>query len=301
MKPIFKRALEVTLKKISIIIVILVGIECARLMIQNFNLSGSAAFEALLENMSSFQNVLVFLGMNGIVLSIITVSVGSGLISTEAHEGTLKLLSAKPNSRAQILISKLFGAYLGLAILMILQLLAYYGYIVTMSNFDGNLINELVGYLPGYIAYGFIIITIMLAASTLLGTIAKKKVAALLPLLAIVIIIFGAIPFYRIFADLLGSKVGPLSEYIDLNYHFATIFRYCISYKGVLANSELMAYLTNLCTLLPLDWDVVRETGGARVLLENNSLSALAVLVAYGAVAAVMYIGSFAVLKKKDI
>lgn len=301
MKPIFSRTLETTLKKVSIIMVILVGIICGYFIRVNYARNLAAAFTPLLNDITAFQHILVFLGMNGMILAILTVSAGTGLIATEVHEGTFKLLSAKPNTRQCILISKLLGAFLGLMILMALQLLSYFAYVALFSGLDHNIIAGLTSYLPGYLLYGSVIIVIFLAISTFLSTLAKKKVAALLPLLAIIIAIFGVIPFYRIFNYLTTYRGGGLPILFDVNYQLATIFETCIGYNGVVPKNEFIAFLTNLYKYTAMDKDVIREGYSSRVFMKNTDLKGSIMLLYYAIVAIGLTASSFAILKKKDI
>ena len=64
---------------------------------------------------------------------------------------------------------------------------------------------------------------------------------------------------------------------------------------------EIFAYLMNLFSVRTLDPDVTRIEWGGKILLANDSLSALPIILFYGVIAVASYISSFAIVKKKDI
>ena len=77
---------------------------------------------------------------------ILTISNASGLVASEIHEGTFKLLAAKPNSRSQILLGKILGTIAGLTILLLVSLLSYFSTIVIAHRIDGNVIREMISF-----------------------------------------------------------------------------------------------------------------------------------------------------------
>ena len=103
MSKVFSRTLETTLKKISIIVSALVGALVGAIIISaGKNSQGMSVYHVLLENNLILQHLLIFFVINGFLLMILTISNASGLVASEIHEGTFKLLAAKPNSRSQI-------------------------------------------------------------------------------------------------------------------------------------------------------------------------------------------------------
>ncbi len=299
MKTIFFRTLETTVKKISIIIAIVVGAFAGWLITRSGSYYSGVVYDDCLKSLLLYQHLFIFFGLNGVVLICFIAGSTSGLVASEVHEGTFKLLAAKPNSRSTILVGKILGNVVGLLMLMILMLLSYYSAIVIVNNIDGNLIKELVAYLPTYLLYGLIIIIVYSSIGTLLSCICKKKITALLPVLVLMIVAMGFFPIFRLVTLLNGTKMPNIINYVDLNYQLALIFKQCVSLVGEIRSSQLYGYLTNLFTQQMIDVDI---SGSSQTIwMANNTLSAPIVLVVYMIISAICYYFSFVSIKKKDI
>lgn len=302
MNKIFSRTLETTLKKVSIIVSAVIGIIVASIIISvGKNNQITNVYHVLLENNLSLQHLLVFFVIDGFLLMTLTISNASGLIASEVHEGTFKLLAAKPNSRSQILLGKILGTIAGLVILLLVALLSYYSMIVIAHGIDGNVIKEMISFFPMYFMYGIFVILFFTGVSTFLSSMFKRKLTAMLPLLVIVIVMLGFFPIQRFMSAIRGGTTITVIKYIDLNYHFALIFKFFVEMVETIKPDEIFAYLMNLFSVRTLDPDVTRIEWGGKILLANDSLSALPIILFYGVVAVASYISSFAIVKKKDI
>ncbi len=302
MNKIFSRTLETTLKKVSIIVSFTVGVLIGAIIISTGkNSQGTSVYHVLLGNNLILQHLLVFFVIDGFLLMILTISNASGLVASEIHEGTFKLLAAKPNSRSQILLGKILGTIAGLIILLLIALLSYFSTIVIGHNIDGNVIREMISFFPAYFLYGIFVILLFTGVATLLSCVFKRKLTAMLPLLVIVVIALGFFPIQRFMAALRGSAPVTAIKYIDLNYHFALVFRLFVEMIETIKPDEVLAYLMNLFSVRTLDSDVTRIEWGGKILLANDSLSVIPVILFYGIITASSYVASFAIIKKKDI
>ncbi|HPW52872.1 MAG TPA: ABC transporter permease subunit [Erysipelotrichaceae bacterium] len=302
MKNIFLRTLETTLKKVSIIFCILTSVIVGSIVISTGRGGmGVMAYQQLLEQNLMMQHVLVFFVIDGFVLMATTISNATGLIASEVHEGTFKLLAAKPNLRTQILAGKVLGVIAGQIILLAISLFSYFSTIVIVKAIDGNVIREMVSYFPAYFLYGLVVILFFTAVSTLLSCVFKRKITAMLPLLAVVMIALAFFPIQRVMTSLTGKAPSAVMSLIDINYHFSLIFKSFVEMVDTIKPNRIMANLMNLFSVQKLDADVTRSQWGSDILLANKTLSAFPIILFYGAVAAASYVSSFAIIKKKDI
>ena len=104
MKVIIKRTLEETLRIPAVILVIAAGLAGGYIAGRAGNITSVPAYVNYLNERLLVQHLAVFFLINGVILMGIVSSVGSGLIAGEVHEGTIRLLVSKPNSRRTILL-----------------------------------------------------------------------------------------------------------------------------------------------------------------------------------------------------
>ncbi|HPX32285.1 MAG TPA: ABC transporter permease subunit [Erysipelotrichaceae bacterium] len=301
MKHIFSRTLETTIKKVSLIVSILISVTVGVIVVSTNKTNTIGAYQVVLENVLMLQHLLVYFVITGFLLMVSTISNATGLIASEVHEGTFKLLAAKPNSRTQILAGKILGVIVGEVILLVISLLSYFSTVIIAGAIDGNIIKEMVSYLPAYFLYGVVIILFFTAVSTFLSCIFKRKISAMLPLLTIVVIALGFLPLQRVMTQVREGSTPTILNYVDLNYHFGLIFKFFVDLVSPIKPNRLIGYLTNLFTDYRLDPDVIRQEWGGRILLANNYLSTTVVMIFYSLLALVSYILSFVIIKKKDI
>ncbi|MGN1399753.1 MAG: ABC transporter permease subunit [Erysipelotrichaceae bacterium] len=299
MKNIFLRTLETTVRKSTIIISISIALFCGFLM-TNIAEYCTGSFVSITNELLTYQNLFIFLAIDGLFLISMIAGSTSGVISSEVHEGTFRLLVTKPNSRSQILTGKLLGNFVGLIVLMMLSLFSYFTVIVLSGNIDSNIIKILLSYLPAYLLYGILVIVIIGSLACALSCICNKKLVAFLPIFILIIIIMAVIPMFRIIGEFSGG--GQLPAVIDINYHFGLLFRQCIDLFGKsIPESASLGYFTNIFISSFSDCDITRSTWPSSVLTVNRSLSSIAVLVFYLILSAILIAVSYKIIQRKDV
>jgi ABC-type transport system involved in multi-copper enzyme maturation permease subunit len=305
MKTILKRTLQQTLSPVWLILFAACGV-LAGAAVGLGRFSTPQAYRYLLNTTLARQHLMVFFLVDGLALMVLLSAVGSGLIAAETHEGTLRLLAAKPNSRAQILTAKIVGMAAGAVLLLLLGLTAMFATEQIVGTFDGNIARDLLAYYPAYLLYGLIIIAFLGSLTTLLSTLVKKRVAALLPSLLVVLCVLGVWVVIRVAAGITGPSALSGKVLLDVNYQFALLLRCCAAPFGSIgANGGSLDGLTtlmNLFTSMPVDQDLTySQNFGETMLTANNALNQWAVLGVYLALSAANIAGSYAVMRRKDV
>lgn len=306
MKVIFKRTLEETLKISSIIIVIAASALGGYILARNSGYSTVPAFQYYLNGILIRQHVVVFFLVNGAVLMTIVSSISSGLVAGEVHDGTLRILITKPNSRSTILMAKILGMITGCSILMFLGLTVLYISELMFGNFDGNIVKGLLHYLPAYIIYGYIVMFFFSSLGVLLSCVAKRKVIALLPLLVIVIMILGLPIIVRITMELSGNGGMASKVYaVDMNYHFGSMFRWCCDlFGGIHGTSnqlDITSILMNTFSTMTIDMDLTRSDSSSSLTVANEVIPAIYILIVYLLLICINYVSSFIIIRKKNV
>ena len=307
MKVIIKRTLEETLRLTSIILVILAGVAGGYVVGINCNHSNATTFVKYLNECLIIQHMAVFFLINGAILMIIVASIASGLIAGEVHEGTIRLLVAKPNSRRSILLGKIIGMLTGCIILMLMGLGVFFLTESYFGNFDGNVQAGMLAYFPAYILYGLIVIAFFSSLATLLSCLVKKKVIALLPMLFLMICIL-ALPVIVRVVLMFSNQEGypsPLLYGIDVNYHFGSLFKWCCDFcggiNGTSSQLDMPALLLNIFHSIDVDRDLTHTNQTTALLLQNNIIPVTILLIVYGALTVFNYLSSFVLISRKDV
>ena len=307
MKVIIKRTLEETLRITSILLVILAGVAGGYVVGINCNHSSTVAFTRYLNECLIIQHMAVFFLINGAILMIIVSSIASGLIAGEVHEGTIRLLVAKPNSLRSILLGKIIGMLTGCIILMLLGLGVFFVTESYFGQFDGNIQAGLLAYLPAYILYGLIVIAFFSSLATLLSCLVKKKVMALLPMLFLMICIL-ALPVIIRVVLMFSNQDGypsPLLYGVDVNYHFGSLFKWCCDFcggiNGTSSQLDMPALLLNIFKSMDIDRDITRVRQTSSMLLQNNIIPVTVLLIVYGGLTVFNFVSSFALISRKDV
>lgn len=307
MKVIYKRTLEETLKLTTLVFVLLAGILGGFILKGGSTLNEIPAYVNYLNDCLIKQHLVVFFLINGVSLLTVAAAVSSGLIASEVHEGTFRILVAKPNSRITILVSKVCGMWTGLMILMLLGLSAMYAAELFLGSWDGNIAKELLSYFPAYLLYGLIIALFITSFGTLLSSIMKKRMMALLPLLLVIILILALPIIMRIVIMISGNGGGSrqILNLVDLNYHFGLLFKWCCDLFGGLNGTsqqlEPLSILMNLFTTARVDADLVRTTSWESLTIANNSLPVIGVLLFYVMLSIINYVSSLLIINNKDV
>ena len=307
MKVIFKRTLQETLKPVAIILSLLAGMLGGYVIGNAADTLSAPAYVYFLNKCLLMQDLVVFFLINGVVLMSITAAVASGLIAGEVHEGTFRILIVKPISRRAILLGKVLGMICGTVLHMLLGLAMMVVFEITSGTFDRNIIAGLLSYLPGYLLYGIIVILFISSLAVLLSCVMKKRMFALLPMLVVLVMILMLPIVFRLTISLTGtiSYEGKRLYLVDMNYHFAQIFSWCLKpFGGITGTSsqlETMSMLTNLYSYLPIDRDIAHTQYMNSLMLPNNMLSMNLLVIVYLVLTAVNYLGSFAIISRKDV
>lgn len=307
MKVIIKRTLEETLRIPGILLVIAAAVAGGVLVGKNAAYYEMPTYANYMNKCLVIQHLAVFFLLNGAILMSIVSAVGSGLIAGEVHEGTIRILVSKPNSRAAILSGKVIGMLLGCFILMMLGLSVFYVTETMVGQYDGSIMKDLLSYYPAYILYGLIVIRFFSSLATLLSCLAKKKVIALLPMMFMVIAILAIPVIIRIVLEITGKGGYPsdLFYLADVNYHFGSLFHWCCDLcGGINGTSSVLQIPTMLMSIfksVSIDPDVVRKANGGSMIMTNNVIPKMALLGAYGILTAVNYVLSFILISRKDV
>ena len=305
MKVIFRRTLEETLRIVPVILSVIAGLLGGFILARNNVFQGNPpGFSYFLNACLVRQHVVVFFLINGAVLMAVISFTATGLIANEVHEGTLRLLVAKPNSRMTILMAKVLGMLTGVAIMLVLSLCTMFAMEILMGKFDGNIAAGLLGYLPAYLLYGAIVTLIFSSLAVLLSCVARRKIIALLPMLLIMIMILGLPVILRVMG-IMSSLPAAVQKIVDLNYHFGLIFSKCCDLCGGITGTsnqlETFSLLTNVFTSKLIDNDLTRTLDGAAITKPNNLLSSAGVLTVYLVLSCVNYLGSFLIIRRKNV
>ena len=298
MKVIIKRTLQETLKPFPIIFVIVASVIGGLILRFTEEFVRVPAFNSFLNERLMEQHLVMFFLINGAVLINIVSSVSSGLIASEEHEGTLRILVTKPNSRVQILAAKIIGMWIGIMILMLMGIFLTISIELLFSNLDGNILNAYLRYVPGYILYGIIVTLFFSSLGTLLSCVMKRKVLAYIPLMLLMVIILG-IP-------IVGRMITDTSQIaiVDLNYHFGSMFLWCLERCGEVTGDsstmQVFMILTNALKVVAEDNDITHGND-VRMIVKNNAIPVLVLLLGYVSLSVINYLGSILIIRKKNI
>ncbi len=306
MKVIIKRTLEETLRIASIVLVIIAAVAGGYIVGKNSSFVELPTYAEFANRSLITQHLAVFFLINGAILMGIVSSECSGLIAGEVHEGTIRILVSKPNSRAAILRGKIIGMFLGSFILMILGLSVFYLTETLVGSFDGSVMKDLLSYYPAYILYGLIVIRFFSSLATLLSCLAKKRVIALLPMMFIIIAVLAIPVIIRFVLEMTGREGYPsdLLYIADLNYHFGSLFHWCCDLcggiKGTSSQLTIPSMLMNIFTSFKLDPDITHKMN-TTMIMTNNFIPKMVLLAVYGALTIVNYLISFVLISRKDV
>ena len=306
MRVIFKRTLQETLKLSFLIIMLAAGVLGGLFLGANsiYDSAWIPPFEYQLNSSLIMQHMVAFFLVCGAALMIIISSAGSGLIAGEVHEGTFRILVSKPNSRMSILAGKILGMMIGTLILLVMSLSAMFLAEFIYAKPDSEIVNSLLSYAPGYLLYGAIVMLFFSSLATLLSCIVKKKVIAFLPMLLIMIIVLVLPMVLRIILMLRGSISTTLS-YVDLNYHFGSLFKWCMGFCGGINGTseqlELPTILMNIYKQASIDRDLSRTYEWGSITMDNKTVPVFILLCVYGALTVINYLASFTIIRRKDV
>ncbi len=305
MGVILKRTLQRTLGLSAVIISVLAGILGGFVLARSAEIMNVPAFGYYLNQRLIEQHTTVFFLICGVLLMVIVSAVSTGLIAGEVHEGTFRMLVAKPNSRMSILLGKILGMLIGALMLMVMSLSAMYLMNYVCGSYDGNIFGALLSYFPGYLLYGLIVTLFFSSLAVLLSCVAKKRIIALLPMLLVIILVLVLPLVVRLVLSIRGSFSLDALGYVDLNYHFGSIFRWCMEpfggINGTAGQLEIPTMLMNIFRQTPIDPDLAHSPNSGVITTVNNMIPAGIVLTVYLALTVINYTASFAIIRRKDV
>ena len=248
------------------------------------NLSKSVlTYDRFSSNILTVYSLIAFMLIIGIMIWVISANSSSGLFANEIHEGTMRLLLSKEITRFQLVTGKILGMLLGSVVYLIMSFAVFILFFCLFSGVEKDILLLVIKGPSLFIVYGVLVIFIIGGLGTFLSTIFKKKVPAILIMVALSGLIFGIIPIIRVILIQLGYYNQFHLYLIDLNYHFGLIF----------------TVFSNLYISKAIDIDVTLINGSYYDI--NNTLNSLVIIISYIGAAIILYGLSFKTMLKKDI
>lgn len=303
---ILKRTLQETLRLWTVLLTLAAGVAGGYIIGTVGASYNTTIYDNLLDRMLMMQHLVVFFLTYGVILMGVISAIGAGLIAGEVHEGTLRILAAKPNSRMGILLGKVLGLITGTILLMVMGLAALLASETFFGTFDINIWRGMMAYVPAYLLYGAIVMLFFSSLATLLSCLAKKRLVAMLPMLLLMILVLGLPVIIRVVSMGMGrGGASGILAYADLNYHFGCIYKWCLDFcGGIHGNSgilELPTMLLNIFKQFTVDKDITRTQNYNVLTVENDLLRPLTVVTVYAGLTLFNYITSFLVMRRKDV
>ncbi len=242
--------------------------------------------------------------LGGLLYTLLLSNSGTGLIASEVHEGTLRLLVSKPISRSEILLAKTIGMFLGSYLYYVAGLLLLFSSFTCFSGANGSLLETLLWYIPGYLLYGLFILFVFGGVSLWLSLCVKKKVTALLIMMVVIFMIFAFVPFVRLLCMHRPSFQTMYHQYhlywLDINYHLSAIFHHFCQYAGGYRTGfEMIGSFTGLFQSMPADMDYLVARGHQFIL--NQSIPVFILEISYLLLGSACYVVSWFKMERKDI
>lgn len=304
MKPIFKHTFLRMFKRVPIILSVLVSSIAGWFMAKDYNkvILRQPSFDYITERMIVLFCVISFVMITGIVLCIIVANTSSGLFANEIHEGTLRLLVAKPIKRSSLVLGKILGTILGGVVYSVLSLIIVLAITCLFTSIDQNIVLNLIKYAIAISLYGTFLTAFVGSVGSFLSTCFKKKVPALLILVGVGFFAYAIFPIMRLF---LTQKYPSLNfSYIDINFHLGIIFNQFIELVGGLQGTtnqiDLFNFFTGLFKTVSIDSDITLNDAGSLYAL-NQSINHIVVLISYSLISVGLYALTFKQMAKKDI
>ena len=173
------------------------------------------------------------------------------------------------------------------------------------GNYDSNIFKALLSYFPAYLIYGLMVTLFFSSLSVLLSCVAKKRVIALLPMLLVMIVVLVLPLVVRLVLSLRGGAGLDKISFLDLNYHFGSMFRWCTDFfggiKGTSGQLEIPTLLMNIFRQTAMDADIAHAQNAGVLTTVNNTIPVTVLLAFYGALTVINYAAGFAIIRRKDV
>lgn len=300
MKVLFSKTFIKMFKIIPVSVCILVSGIFGILLAKEYHslMNAKLTYYACGQNILIFYALLAFVLLAGMLIWLICANYSSGLFAGEIHEGTLRLLLAKKISRLELVIGKVGGVLAGSVVYLLLAFSAFLVVFIFLSGVEQDILMMIMGATIMFIIYGVVLIFIIGGLGTFLSSCFKKKVPGILILVILATLIFGIIPFMRIFLIQFG-KCDTFHLYLfDINYHLSLIFnQFLRGFDAGLSDLSLFSMFTNLYSYGVTDFDL-----GVRSMYSfNDILNSGIITFIYLAMASGLYVLSYYKMAKKDI
>ena len=305
MKPVFKKTFIKMFTVLPVTIMSLLSLGLGYFLASDYRdvMARFPTFDYLSGRLSVIYALFVFIIIAGLAIWIIVANVSSGLIANELHEGTLRLLVAKPISRKALTLGKITGMLLGAIVYFASSLLLIMGSFALLSGCDKDILTHLLKYTALFFGYGVMMIFLAGSIGSFLSTCFKKKVPGLLILVMIAILAFAIFPIGRMVLSLFNIYDPLHLYYFDINYHFGLIFHEFTKWLGQIttSQSQLNQYsvFTSIYTAVPSDLDITNNF--ASIAQINTTLNGLIIMLSYFIGACLLYVLTFRRMEKKDI
>lgn len=302
---LMNKTFEKMFKKIPVFTTLIIGGLLGFLLASQFTsqMHASSSYLEMTQHMMTLYSLIAFLVIVGVLLWVICANSATGLFASEIHEGTLRLLMSKELSRKELVLGKISGMLLGSMGYLIMVFAAVLFVFTVWSGADSDMMLLLVKCTAVYIVYGIVLIFIVGGLGTFLSTCFKKKVPAILILVALGALVFGILPIIRIILLETGIYNKWNLQFIDINYHLALIFNQFIEWIGGLSSSQgqlgMFSLFTNIYVPTSPDIDITLNTNSLYAV--NQALNSLVVTIGYVITAFLLYALSFKKMARKDI
>lgn len=260
-------------------------------------------YDRFSNNIMNIYSLIAFMLIVGIMIWVISANSSSGLFANEIHEGTIRLLLSKEITRVHLVMGKIIGMFLGSIVYLVMSFAMLIMIFCLFSGVEKDILLLIVKGTCLFIIYGIFVIFIIGGLGTFLSTIFKKKVPAVLIMVALSGFIFGIIPIIRVILMQLGYYNQFHLYLIDLNYHFGLIFNNFLGLIGDLSLSQstnsMFTIVTNL--YIPKAIDIDLALANVSYYAVNTTLNGLMITTSYIVGAVILYGLSFKTMLKKDI
>lgn len=305
MIQVFKRTLSRSLRLIHIIIAVGAGFICARIVADSWFYGEVPGYDYYFSRVSIYQHIAMFVGINGVWLVGFIANVFPALVAEEVHEGTLRMLLAKSNTRNSIFLGKMLGAVLATLLLLVLSI-SVYCLSITLLLPDGSLAADLLKFIPSYLLYGLMVGAFFGSLGLLLGCLFKRALIGQFIVLLVMLVSVLGIPFVRLFTSMASDAGTGIPYLFDVNYHLSTLFRWCVELKGTINGShsyiDMLSYFMKIFGSFPLDRDITLTNDyGSVTMVRYEMLKPGAVMAFYGAVTLINTVLSFRIFKRKNV
>lgn len=254
-----------------------------------------------IESLRVAYSSLVFLYLGGVGLVILIMLFGLDIFATEEHEGTMRILVAKPVSRSSIILGKTFGLLFGSFVYYISSILLSVTIFSLFIGIDKDVFLGFIKIIPSFILYGIFVIIVFSSLSALLSSLFKKKIPSIIIFVILILAIYGVLPIARIITLQQNVYFSSKLQLIDVNSHLGNVFMRTIE-QGKEEN-EIYNYSLNWFTgrYITDFYDPDIEVNNYNLIKDNDSINTNIVILVYLTLSTLFFIFTYERMTKKDI